>query len=224
MGILGIFGGEFEGILGRILGIIWAIFVHFSCNFLMISCTPHPLFPFAISGSAAGRIWGFQVEFEEFSFRFRARGDLGPRDLDFLVEFLNSWGRNRERAELRRLRSCFHIFHSAAAAPAPAQDRLLRERLRELFLREEEEEEEEENPGIPEEQQPQIQAQVRALLEAFPEQEFSGRAIARIFHGIGSPRFPAQVFGRARRFWRRLLNVEFQSLARLATEEILAWK
>uniref|UniRef100_A0A8U8CI00 DNA 3'-5' helicase n=1 Tax=Geospiza parvula TaxID=87175 RepID=A0A8U8CI00_GEOPR len=40
----------------------------------------------------------------------------------------------------------------------------------------------------------------------------------------GSPRFPAQVFGRDRRFWRRLLSVEFRPLARLAALEILAWQ
>ncbi|CAN8178609.1 unnamed protein product, partial [Coccothraustes coccothraustes] len=72
------------------------------------------------------------------------------------------------------------------------------------------------------EQEREIRAEIRNLLEAFPEQRFSGTAVARIFHGIGSPRFPAPVFGRSRRFWRRLLAVPFRSLARLAALEILA--
>ncbi|XP_058658747.1 ATP-dependent DNA helicase Q4-like [Ammospiza caudacuta] len=172
----------------------------------------------------ACRSSGIQLQFGELSLRFRARGDLRPRDLDFVCEFLNSWGRRRERDELRRLRESFRIFHSVASAPRDLQERRLRERLRELFLRDEDEEEEEENPQIPEDEEQQLRAEVRALLAAFPEQEFSGRAVARIFHGIGSPRFPAQVFGRDRRFWRRLLSVEFRSLARLATSEIRAWK
>lgn len=39
----------------------------------------------------------------------------------------------------------------------------------------------------------------------------------------GSPRFPAQVYGRDRRFWRRHLCLSFPALMRLATEEILRW-
>ncbi|NXA64320.1 RECQ4 helicase, partial [Mohoua ochrocephala] len=70
----------------------------------------------------------------------------------------------------------------------------------------------------------QIRADIRNFLSAHPDEAFSGRAIARIFHGIGSPRFPAWIYGRDRRFWRRHLPVEFRELSRLATEEILAWK
>uniref|UniRef100_A0A8C9MKN6 DNA 3'-5' helicase n=1 Tax=Serinus canaria TaxID=9135 RepID=A0A8C9MKN6_SERCA len=54
---------------------------------------------------------GIQVEFWEFSFHFRARGDLSPLELDSLTEFLNSQGRKRERAELRRLQSCLQTLH-----------------------------------------------------------------------------------------------------------------
>lgn len=69
----------------------------------------------------------------------------------------------------------------------------------------------------------QVRRDVRHLLSLWPEQQFSGRAVARIFHGIGSPRFPAQVYGRDRRFWRRHLCLSFPALMRLATEEILRW-
>lgn len=37
----------------------------------------------------------------------------------------------------------------------------------------------------------------------------------------GSPCYPAQVFGRDQRFWRRYLQLSFQSLMRLATEELI---
>uniref|UniRef100_A0A8C3U2S3 DNA 3'-5' helicase n=1 Tax=Catharus ustulatus TaxID=91951 RepID=A0A8C3U2S3_CATUS len=86
------------------------------------------------------------------------------------------------------------------------------------------EEEEEKNPGIAPDQEEEIRAEIRKFLAAYPEEEFSGRAVARIFHGIGSPRFPARIFGRDRRFWRRLLPLEFRSLSRLASQEILAWR
>ncbi|XP_072781199.1 ATP-dependent DNA helicase Q4 isoform X2 [Taeniopygia guttata] len=167
---------------------------------------------------------GIQVEFWEFSFHFRAVGDLSGAELDSVSEFLNSRRLRHERAELRRLRRCFRMFHSVAREPPELQERRLRELLRDHFLKEEEEEEEEEEEGIPKEQEEEIRAEIRQLLAAHPEQEFTGRAVARIFHGIGSPRFPARDFGRDRRFWRRLLGREFRSLSRLASLEILAWR
>ena len=39
----------------------------------------------------------------------------------------------------------------------------------------------------------------------------------------GSPCYPAQVYGRDRRFWRKHLHLSFRALMRLATEEILLW-
>uniref|UniRef100_A0A8C0UYZ1 DNA 3'-5' helicase n=1 Tax=Cyanistes caeruleus TaxID=156563 RepID=A0A8C0UYZ1_CYACU len=152
----------------------------------------------------AGKSCGIQVEFQEFSFFFRAYGDLDGRELDSLCQFLNSRALEREKSELRRLRSCFRAFQR---------------NFREiwgfwgwefgilLWLKDEEEE---------------IRAEIRKLLAAFPDEEFTGRAVARIFHGIGSPRFPSRIFGRDRRFWRRLLPLEFRSLSRLASQEILA--
>lgn len=97
----------------------------------------------------------------------------------------------------------------------------------------------------------QVRRDVRHFLSSWPEQQFSGRAVARIFHGIGeglgslappgglgtgpvdspqdhvphsttgSPCFPAQVYGRDRRFWRKYLHLSFHALIKLATEEIL---
>lgn len=67
----------------------------------------------------------------------------------------------------------------------------------------------------------QVRRDIRLLLSLRPEERFSSRAVARIFHGIGSPCYPAQVFGRDQRFWRRYLQLSFQSLMRLATEELI---
>lgn len=38
---------------------------------------------------------------------------------------------------------------------------------------------------------------------------------------VGSPCYPAQVYGQDRRFWRKYLNLSFHALVRLATEELL---
>ncbi|NXM90310.1 RECQ4 helicase, partial [Oenanthe oenanthe] len=177
-----------------------------------------------------------QVEFWELSFHFRAYGDLDSQELDSSWEFLNSQIISREKSELRRLQRCFRTFQSVAFPsfiPEPLeQEQLeknsqLRELLQEYFQRdptESKEDEEEKSPGIPPDQEEEIRAEIRKFLTAYPEEEFSGRAVARIFHGIGSPRYPARIFGRDRRFWRRLLPLEFRSLSRLASQEILAWR
>lgn len=99
----------------------------------------------------------------------------------------------------------------------------------------------------------QIRRDIRQLLSSWPEQRFSGRAVARVFHGIGedlgglalrevgagvtpgpefsvssppppgSPCYPAQVFGRDQRFWRKYLHLSFPALMHLATQELLLW-
>ena len=62
---------------------------------------------------------------------------------------------------------------------------------------------------------------VASLVTRFSEQDFTGRAVARIFHGIASPRFPALVWAGQRAFWRKHLHVEFNALVRIATANIL---
>ena len=46
----------------------------------------------------------------------------------------------------------------------------------------------------------------------------TGRTIARIFHGIDSPNFPAVTWGKVRKYWRCHLDVDFNELRCLATQ------
>ncbi|XP_071594673.1 ATP-dependent DNA helicase Q4 isoform X2 [Heliangelus exortis] len=180
---------------------------------------------------------GILVEFEDLSFHFRAYGDLTARELDFLCDFLHGRVVAREKMALGQLQACFRAFQSVAFQTCdlhPEEEEeerssQLKALLQDYFEKEpreeeEEEEDEEEAPGdtTPPEQETQIRADIRRFLALRPEENFSGRAVARIFHGIGSPRFPAQVFGRDRRFWRKHLHFDFHRLIRLATQEILA--
>ena len=66
-----------------------------------------------------------------------------------------------------------------------------------------------------------VRGDVRQFLCTHTDQKFSGRAVARIFHGIASPCYPAQVWGRDKRFWRARLDFDFNKLLEIATEEIL---
>ena len=67
-----------------------------------------------------------------------------------------------------------------------------------------------------------VRADIRAFVHLYStEHSLTGRSIARVFHGIGSPNFPVDVWGRVRRFWRCHLKVDFNVLRRFATQELV---
>ncbi|KAM8786487.1 ATP-dependent DNA helicase Q4 [Rhynchonycteris naso] len=186
--------------------------------------------------TGVARSTGVLVEFSELAFHLHSPGDLTAQEKDQICDFLYGRVQAREQEALACLRLLFQAFHSIAfpscgpCLEQPDEDRSLS--LRALLSRYFEEEgpgDEKEvqgpEPGQAELQdwEDQIRRDVRHLLSSWPEQQFSGRAVARIFHGIGSPCFPAQVFGRDRRFWRKYLHLSFHPLMQLATEEILLW-
>ncbi|NXF81551.1 RECQ4 helicase, partial [Sclerurus mexicanus] len=194
-------------------------------------------------GERGGRS-GIAVEFQGLSFHVVARGDLAGPELDSLGQALLRGSRARQREALRQLRACARAFRSVAFQGCEAEppERELESRsarlkdiIREHFQRDgpgaqREQEEEEERMEREEEElgrerlrdwESCVRSDIRHLLAAHPEEKFSGRAIARIFHGIGSPRFPAEIYGRDRRFWRKHLQLDFHGLSRLATQEIL---
>ncbi|NWR40627.1 RECQ4 helicase, partial [Tachuris rubrigastra] len=168
---------------------------------------------------------GILVEFGELSFHFRSYGDLSDQELDSTCQFLHRRVLSREKEALSQLRACFRAFQSVAfqtCDPLPPEEEeeersaRLKALLREYLERDqhgsegheegkEEEEEEEEELGS---------AQVKDW-ELLRPREF------RPWPRLSSPCFPAQIFGRDRRFWRKHLQLDFQGLSRLATQEIL---
>ncbi|KAL4690204.1 hypothetical protein H8957_004129 [Semnopithecus entellus] len=182
---------------------------------------------------------GVLVAFTELAFHLRSPGDLTAEEKDQICDFLYGRVQARERQALARLRRTFQAFHSVAfpsCGPClEQQDEERSTRLKALLGRyfEEVEEEAQELGGMEDTQGPepgqarlqdwedQVRCDIRQFLSLRPEEKFSGRAVARIFHGIGSPCYPAQVYGQDRRFWRKYLNLSFHALVRLATEELL---
>ncbi|XP_033925661.1 ATP-dependent DNA helicase Q4 [Melopsittacus undulatus] len=179
---------------------------------------------------------GVLVEFGDFSFHFRAYGDLSGQELDSVCDFLHQRAVAQERAALGQLRACFRAFRSVAfqthgphaADEEEERSSRLKALLSDYFGKERVEpgSEEEEDEGLHganlRDWESRIRADIRHFLDIRKDEKFTGRAVARIFHGIGSPCFPAQVYGRDRRFWRTYLHVDFHQLIRMATEEILA--
>jgi len=67
-----------------------------------------------------------------------------------------------------------------------------------------------------------VRADISAFIHIYrPDHALTGRAIARVMHGIESPCFPAAVWGKVRRFWRCHLDVDFNLLRKIATEEMI---
>ncbi|XP_046305194.1 ATP-dependent DNA helicase Q4 isoform X6 [Marmota monax] len=178
---------------------------------------------------------GVIVEFRELAFHLRSPGDLTAEERDEVCDFLFNRVQAQERKALAHLRRMSEAFHSVAfpsCGPCLEQPDMDRSAQLKALLSCYFEEEEKEEGGI-EDQGPepgqvqlqdwedQVRHDIRQLLSLRPEERFSSRAVARIFHGIGSPRYPAQVYGQDQRFWRKYLHLSFQALMRLATEELL---
>ncbi|PAA89590.1 hypothetical protein BOX15_Mlig020789g1, partial [Macrostomum lignano] len=68
-----------------------------------------------------------------------------------------------------------------------------------------------------------VRAGVRAFIGLYGgEHRLTARNIACVMHGIGTPNFPAVVWGRVRRFWRLHEAVPWPAVRRAALEELLA--
>lgn len=64
----------------------------------------------------------------------------------------------------------------------------------------------------------QVLSDIKNLINSSSER-FTGRAIARILHGIQSPNYPATIWG-LNRYWRSHMQEDFNAISKLATEEL----
>ncbi|KAL7990264.1 hypothetical protein Chor_010618 [Crotalus horridus] len=169
------------------------------------------------------------VEFMELSFHLRSYGDLSDDELDAVCEFLVAFPTcalccdcaDQERSsQLKSLLMGYFERQPVLGEPSVGSEPEA-DHLQDVQFQEWEQ---------------QIRADVRHFLSIRQDEKFSGRAVARIFHGIGlaslrlvfvctgSPCYPAQIYGRDRRFWRKYLRFDFHKIMRLATEELVRWK
>lgn len=61
---------------------------------------------------------------------------------------------------------------------------------------------------------------VYTMISRYPDNTFTGRTLARIFHGCQSPNFPAVMWSRCK-YWRSHLNVDFNRIVTLANQAIV---
>uniref|UniRef100_A0A3Q3FNX2 DNA 3'-5' helicase n=1 Tax=Labrus bergylta TaxID=56723 RepID=A0A3Q3FNX2_9LABR len=178
---------------------------------------------------STGKGVGVQVEFSSISFYFRSYGDLGDDEMDKVCQFLHNRVQNQERTQLYQLSTSFKAFKSVAYhSVSSCIDDLEESRSVELkkLLSEYFEKRRERGQALASllDWENQIRADIRSFLSHRSDEKFSGRAVARILHGISSPCFPAQVYGRDRRYWRKYIQFDFNQIIRLATQEIIRFK
>ncbi|XP_074119379.1 ATP-dependent DNA helicase Q4 isoform X2 [Sminthopsis crassicaudata] len=209
----------------------------------LVRCTLNQLQWEAAPGMKACRRTGVLVEFSDLSFHMQSPGDLTAFEQDEICDFLHQRIQAREREALAQLRATFQAFQRVAFPNCgPCMEHADEERSDQLKIlltryfkegaaalwegefREDSEQDHDFGQARLQDWESSVCSDIRQLLSIRQEEKFSGRAVARIFHGIGSPRYPAEVYGQDRRFWRKYLHVSFPDLLCLATREILAWK
>lgn len=72
------------------------------------------------------------------------------------------------------------------------------------------------NPSIDD----MIISDIHTMISRYPENNFTGRSLARIFHGVQSPVFPAVIWSRCK-YWRAHLKTDFNHIVKLANTVIL---
>ena len=202
------------------------------------------------SGLALGGKWrrsGILVELSDLAFHVRMRADLTEAERDQALEFLHERCVRREANELQQLQrihqallsvslSTVSAGFSSSCSDDDADDAAADERSDKLrrFIHDYFEEKiatggvghaaaaAADAAGAPLADESAVKADVRSLIHSYRDQTFSGRSIARIFHGIASPCFPAEVWGRAFKFWRLHLDKDFNAICRIASQELVA--
>lgn len=191
---------------------------------------------------------GILVEFSDLSMHHRAPGDLSDSERDSVCDFLEDRILAEERSQLQQLQFVydslksvsFSEFWQCADEVDDESDKQLKQIVKSYFedcndktkkelaaLRKARKGSRSIPSSITRDDHVNwdiVARDIRALLGVHHDHSFTGRAVARIFHGIDSPCYPAAVWGRDRRFWRKHLDVEFNSLRKFATQELIRFR
>ncbi|XP_071036267.1 ATP-dependent DNA helicase Q4 isoform X2 [Parasteatoda tepidariorum] len=172
---------------------------------------------------------GVMVEFSDLSFHVMAPGNLCDEERDLVLDFLYNKVLESEKAQLKSLRLLFATFQKYSSSHYwECCDEVnmeysmeIKNAINQYFDQHDSLlksiENEEANNEI---DTPYVKQLIKDIICTHRDQNFSGRAIARIFHGITSPCFPSEVWGKVRKFWRCLLPVDFNSIMKMANEEL----
>lgn len=176
---------------------------------------------------------GIEVEFFGLSFCLQTKTKAANEFLDAVTDLLHRRVIAQENKEIAQLRLCFNTMqqfsYSNVGNCKDVTDTDKSTRLKATITRYFRETQaikdvEEDTPALSAEDDGELRSTIRQFLHVHAndlESKVTGRAIARIFHGIDSPRYPARSWGPARRFWRCKLHLDFNAIRKIATEELI---
>ncbi|XP_018357451.1 PREDICTED: ATP-dependent DNA helicase Q4 isoform X2 [Trachymyrmex cornetzi] len=171
------------------------------------------------------------VEYHKLGLRMKAPGDLSDIELDEALDTLITRTQSQESLCLQQLELTSSAFNKISVSSinhclvlddnVMKRSEELKDTIRGYF--------QSDSPlndfdidfqnKVTNEQQ--IAADVHNLITCYKDTKFTGRAVARIFHGIQSPNYPALIWYRCR-FWRVHIAADFNTICKIATREILA--
>ncbi|XP_052896247.1 uncharacterized protein LOC128303356 [Anopheles moucheti] len=169
------------------------------------------------------------VVFFDLGFRIRAPGDLTDEELDHALDGLYERVTRQERTQLAQLQYisealnsvCFNTIGPISRVDCPTgPSEKLKTIVRRYFTTDISKENIEIIPEPDDTTDEQLIADIRTTICRYPENNFTGRAIARLFHGVQSPNYSALIWSRSN-FWRSYTKTDFNRIVRLANAEIV---
>uniref|UniRef100_A0A1B6C918 DNA 3'-5' helicase n=2 Tax=Clastoptera arizonana TaxID=38151 RepID=A0A1B6C918_9HEMI len=167
------------------------------------------------------------VDFANLGFRLHAPGNIDCNLQDTALDSLYNRVKLQETIALKSLEIVYQTFDKVSFNSVEEcidevdlkHSEILKSKVREYFSGEAYMN----DLPLPEEtlvNEDQIVTDIRDLIRSYKDCNFTGRAVARIFHGIQSPNFPAVVWYRCH-YWRQHLDQDFNLLCKIATRELL---
>lgn len=171
------------------------------------------------------------VQFSDLGFFVRSPGDLSDKELDESLDLLYNRMITQQKTELQQLKTIFEklksiSFHSIDSVIDSNESLKMSDKLK-VFIRQyfekESEEDYDENFCENVTSFDRITNDIHGLIQLYPDNIFTGRSIARIFHGISSPNYPAVIWSRCK-YWRLHLKSDFNKILEIANNEIIRQK
>ncbi|KAM7357358.1 recQ4 helicase [Cochliomyia hominivorax] len=168
------------------------------------------------------------VSFYDLGFRIKAPGDFTAEEIDDALDTLYNRSVKQEQTQLIQLQYVFQGLSSVAyntygpcCNETFSHDRSdqLKAIIRDYF-RNDYPKNLKLEPDLSNVSNEEIESDVLSLISMYPENNFSGRNIARIFHGISSPNYPAVMWYRCK-YWRVHSKTDFNRIVQLANSVIV---
>ena len=182
------------------------------------------------TGESGSKRSSVLVEFQHPSYIISVRCNYTPQDMDVMCDFLHDRVQQQETSDLMKLQLLHDALRKALIPQTvdPEGDSgdlrcVVKNYFSDKLEAPQMKSTNELLQGLTEKQNVRICRDIRTFLAIHEDHQLTARAIARIFHGISSPNFPAEVWGRERRFWRAHIDVDFHVLRKLAQEQIIAF-